>query len=84
MPTHGEQGNPLHTQGVGTTRVGGSCWWQQGGPYIPGTTNRFGGSAHAEYGPLRVISYPTAPFGKVTTRYNDFRSAYMQNPCPAG
>jgi hypothetical protein len=60
----------------------GGCWWQQGGPYIPGTTNRFGGSAHAEYGPLRVISYPTAPFGTVTTRFNDFRSAYMQNPCP--
>ena len=67
-----------------TTRVGGGCWWQQGGPYIPGTINRFGGSAHAEYGPLRAISYPTAPFGTVTTRYNDFRSAYMQNPCPAG
>ena len=24
---------------------GGTCWWQQGGPYIPGTTNKFGGSA---------------------------------------
>jgi hypothetical protein len=67
-----------------TTRVGGGCWWQQGGPYIPGTINRFGGSAHAEYGPLRAISYPTVPFGTVTTRYNDFRSAYMQNLCPAG
>ena len=67
-----------------TTRAQGSCWWQEGGPYIPGTVNRFGGSAHAEYGPLRVISYPTAPFGTVTLRYNDFRSAHMSNPCPAG
>jgi hypothetical protein len=67
-----------------TTRAGGSCWWQQGGPYIPGTVNRFGGSAHAEYGPLRAISYPTDPFGTVTKRFNDFRSAYMPNPCPAG
>jgi len=67
-----------------TTRSGGSCWWQQGGPHIPGTVNRFGGSAHAEYGPLRAISYPTDPFGTVTKRFNDFRSAYMPNPCPAG
>ena len=59
----------------------GGCWWQEGGPYIPGTTNRFGGSAHAEYGPLRVISYPTAPFGTVTLRFNDFRSNPISNPC---
>ena len=26
----------------------------------------------------------TAPFGTVTKRFNDFRSAYVQNPCPAG
>ena len=65
-----------------TTNAGGSCWWQEGGPYIPNTTNEFGGSAQAEYGPLRVISYPTAPFGTITTRYNDFRSAQTSNPCP--
>ena len=53
------------------------------GRYIPGTVNRFGGSAHAEYGPLRVISYPTAPFGTVTKRFNDFRSVHAE-PCPAG
>jgi hypothetical protein len=67
-----------------TTNRGGTCWWQQGGPYIPNTTNRFGGSAQAEYGPLRAMSYPAAPFGTVTLRYNDFRSAMMANPCPAG
>jgi hypothetical protein len=67
-----------------TTNLAGTCWWQQGGPNIPNTTNRFGGSAHSEYGPLRVISYPTAPFGTVTLRYNDFRSDHMKNPCPAG
>jgi hypothetical protein len=64
-----------------TIQVAGSCWWQQGGPYIPGTTRAFGGSAQAEYGPLRSISYPTAPFGTVTTRYNDFRSNRRSNPC---
>jgi hypothetical protein len=66
-----------------TIKTGGTCWWQQGGPYIPGTANRFGGSAAAEYGPLRAISYPTAPLGTVTTRLNDFRSAIISNPCRA-
>jgi hypothetical protein len=66
-----------------TTQIQGSCWWQQGGPYIPGTTNKFGGSAQAEYGPLRAIAYPTSPFGTVTTRYNDFRSDRRSNPCPS-
>jgi hypothetical protein len=67
-----------------TTRIAGTCLWQQGGPYIPGTTDRFGGSAKAEYGPLRSISYPTAPVGAVTKRLNDFRSATIANPCRAG
>ena len=57
---------------------------KEGGPYIPGTTNKFGGSAHAEYGPLRVIHYPTAPFGTITKRSNDCRSNIASNPCPAG
>jgi hypothetical protein len=60
------------------------CMWQEGGPYIPGTTNEFGGSAHAEFGPLRVIDYPTAPFGLVTKRSNDFRSSTIAVPCKAG
>ena len=46
-----------------TRNTSSGCMWQEGGPYIPGTTNKFGGSAQAEYGPLRVINYPTAPFG---------------------
>jgi hypothetical protein len=66
-----------------TRMVGGGCWWQEGGAYIPGTKNDFGGTAHAEYGPLRVVNYPTAPFGTVTKRFNDFRSKNMANPCPA-
>ena len=39
--------------------------------------------AQAEYGPLRVISYPTAPFGLVTKRLNDFRRNLSTLPCPA-
>ena len=66
-----------------TRQTANGCMWQEGGPYIPGTTNLFGGSAHAEYGPLRVISYPTAPFGSVTKRLNDFRSSVVALPCRA-
>ncbi len=66
-----------------TRLAGGSCMWQEGGPYIPGTLNKFGGSAQAEYGPLRVINYPTAPFGSITKRFNDFRRNLSSMPCPA-
>ena len=67
-----------------TTNTAAGCMWQEGGRYIPGTTNDFGGSAAAEYGPLRVIKYPTAPIGTVTERYNDFRQNLSTVPCPAG
>jgi hypothetical protein len=70
---------PFYTTGQNSS----GCFWQEGGPYIPGTTNRFGGNAHAEFGPLRVIDYPTAPFGTITKRSNDFRSNTVSNPCPA-
>jgi len=66
-----------------TRNTASGCMWQEGGPYIPGTTNEFGGSAHAEYGPLRIVDYPTAPFGTITKRSNDFRSNTIANPCPA-
>ena len=56
-----------------TRQVGEGCMWQEGGPYIPGTTKTFGGSAQTEFGPLEAVSYPTAPFGLITKRYNDFR-----------
>jgi hypothetical protein len=59
------------------------CVWQEGGPYIPGTTSEFGGSAHAEFGPLLAVSYPAAPYGTVTKRYNDFRRILSRLPCPA-
>lgn len=67
-----------------TRQVGGTCMWQEGGRYIPGTTNTFGGSAQAEFGPLEAVSYPTAPFGLITKRYNDFRRILPALPCPAG
>jgi hypothetical protein len=65
-----------------TTQSAGTCWWQFGGRFIPGTDKQFGGSAGAEFGSLRDIQYPAAPFGTITIRSNDFRSARMANPCP--
>lgn len=55
--------------------------WQFGGPYIPGTTNKFGSSAEADFGALLGVKYPTAPFGDITIRDNDFRSIHNTIPC---
>ncbi|HEY2576122.1 MAG TPA: hypothetical protein VGI74_07415 [Streptosporangiaceae bacterium] len=70
---------PIYT----TTSVNNACWWQFGGPFIPGTTNTFGGNAHAEYGPLEAVSYPVSPLGTISKRFNDLRKIINSNPCPA-
>ena len=67
-----------------TRNSGGSCWWQEGGPFIPGTVNTFGGNSKTEFGPLEPVHYPTAPFGTVTIRLNDFRRMLPTNPCKTG
>jgi hypothetical protein len=51
-----------------------------GGANLPGTTNTFGGSSAAEYGPLLQLAYPSTG-GKVTVRLNDFRRVLPYNPC---
>jgi hypothetical protein len=75
---------PFYSTTSGGSASGARCMWQEGGRYIPGTTNLFGGSAAKEYGPLRAISYPADPFGTVTKRFNDFRQNLNHNPCPTG
>ncbi len=65
-----------------TNSMGGQCVWQLGGDFIPGTTNDFGGSSAAEYGPLLSLAYPAAN-GQPTFRYNNFRNILGSNPCPA-
>jgi hypothetical protein len=67
-----------------TRNSGGSCWWQEGGPFIPGTAKTFGGNSKAEFGPIEAVHYPTAPFGAVTIRLNDFRRVLGSNPCKVG
>lgn len=59
---------------------GGTCVWQEGGDFIPGTTNDFGGNSTAEFGPLLRVVYPAAGFTTVT-RINDFNSGNLPNPC---
>ena len=65
-----------------TTSVGGQCQWQLGGPFITGTTNNFGGSSAAEFGPLLSLAYPAAN-GMPSFRFNNFRNVLTSNPCPA-
>jgi hypothetical protein len=76
-PPIGASFYPFYTTG---TR-GGQCIWQEGGAYIPGTTNTFGGSPTAAYGPLLFLTYAT-PDGP-ESRTNDFRNVLDHNPCPA-
>jgi hypothetical protein len=54
------------------------CQWQLGGANIAGTTNTFGGTSAAEFGPLLPLTYPS-PTGPVS-RFNNFRQV-VANPC---
>ena len=58
------------------------CVWQFGGPSIPGTTNTFGGTSTAEYGPLLQLNYPQPTPAGFVARYNNFRNTLNSNPCP--
>jgi len=64
-----------------TTGPNASCWWQEGGGNIPGTTNNFGGAPGVEYGGLLVSNYPVAG-PSVSQRLNNFRNVLGSNPCP--
>lgn len=76
-PPPGAKFYPLYT----TANFSGTCVWQQGGNFIPGTINHFGGSSKAEYGPLLQTVYPVAGFTTVRL-YNNFNSRNRPNPCP--
>jgi hypothetical protein len=59
------------------------CVWQFGGPFLPGTTNTFGGSSATEYGTsLVLLAYPRP--GGPSMRFNDYRRVLANNPCPQG
>jgi hypothetical protein len=76
-PPNGAQFYPFYS----TTKAHGTCAWQEGGNFIPGTINNFGGSSTSEYGQLLQTVYPAA--GNTTVlRFNNFNSGDMRNPCP--
>jgi hypothetical protein len=76
-PPNGAQFYPFYS----TTKAHGTCTWQEGGNFIPGTINNFGGSSTSEYGSLLQTAYPSA--GNTTIlRFNNFNSGDMRNPCP--
>jgi hypothetical protein len=77
-PPVGASFYPIYT----TASVGGQCVWQLGGANIPGTTNAFGGTSTAEYGPLLNLAYPGAS-GQPSFRFNNFRNILPSNPCSA-
>ena len=60
----------------------GVCTWQEGGRFIPGTVNNFGGSSTAEFGPLLRILYPEPGF-TTAVLINNFNSGDLRNPCRA-
>jgi hypothetical protein len=78
-PPSGAQFYPFFTTGT----ANGGCVWQQGGNFIPGTTNHFGGSSTSEFGPLLKTVYPDAGFTTVS-EFNNFNSGDKANPCRAG
>lgn len=64
-----------------TTRMDhGTCTWQEGGNYIPGTIRHFGGSSTTEFGPLLLTPYPTVG-NTIIYRYNNFQQDLGFNPC---
>jgi hypothetical protein len=76
-PPHGAQFYPFYS----TTVRYGSCTWQEGGKYLPRTTNDFGGSSTTEFGPLLKTVFPTTGF-KTEELFDNFNSGNMPNPCP--
>lgn len=70
---------PIYTTGS----TGSGCARQLGGPFLPGTTNTFGGSSTTEYGPILALFCP-APNGKPQVIYEGYHRTLDANPCPAG
>jgi hypothetical protein len=51
---------------------------------IPGTTNTFGGTSTAEYGPIYALVYADFPGDPGTAPFlENFRNIMSTNPCPS-
>jgi hypothetical protein len=77
VPPNGASFYPFFTTG----NHNGTCTWQEGGNFIPGTTNHFGGSSTAEYGGTLRVVFPVPHFTTVNP-IADFNSGDTANPCP--
>ena len=57
------------------------CIWGEGGPYLRGATNTFGGSSTAEFGDKfkQSLARPGGP----QFRYENYRQILTTNPCPS-
>jgi hypothetical protein len=65
-----------------STRLDDSgCRWQEGGLFIPGTLDNFGGSSAAEFGPILANFYPAANI-KPQFIFETFHRTLPLNPCP--
>ena len=82
-PPPGSNFYPIYTTGTSTQNPNpkGHCVWQLGGTNLKGTTNTFGGTSAAEFGPLLFSFYPS-PNPAVRLRTNNFRNVLASNPCP--
>jgi len=78
-PPDGGRFYPFFTTGTDN----GTCTWQEGGNFIPGTFDHFGGSAAAEFGSLLRIVFPVPTF-TTAEAIQDFNSGDMPNACPVG
>jgi hypothetical protein len=65
-----------------TGTSGGQCVWQEGGNFIPGTVNNFGGNSATEYGNLQDQLYPRTGPG-VQGIFETFHNTLSSNPCAA-
>jgi hypothetical protein len=65
-----------------STRLDNSgCRWQEGGRFIPGTLDDFGGNSATEYGAILANFYP-APNGQPQFILETFHRTLPINPCP--
>jgi hypothetical protein len=76
-PPVGPDFYPIYT----TRNDRGQCSWQMGGPYLPFTKERFGGTSAAEYGPILASFYP-ASNGQPQYILENFHRTLPNTPCP--
>jgi hypothetical protein len=67
---------PIYTMQANEDR----CQWSLGGPFIPGTTNSFGGNSVTEYGPYFASLFPGT--AGPTHVIENYRQVLSSNPCP--